>query len=109
MTMRATVERDGATGTDGFGQPNAPAWATHLAALPCYAWARSETEIVDGSKIAVVGYHTMLVPAETDILETDRITSIKDRAGTVLVGNTMRIASVLRRSGHLALTLEEVK
>ena len=109
MTMRAAVQRDGASGTDGFGQPNAASWASHLSSLACWVWTPSEREVVDGAKTATIGSHKMIVPRGTDITEDDRITAITDRRASTIIGNTMRILSVVDRGNHLALDIEELR
>ena len=111
MTMRATVERDGATGTDGFGMPNAASWASHIASQACFLYIsrKGEREIIDGTKTVVLASQKVLMPLGTDITENDRITSVKDRIGTVLAANTMRINSVVRRHNHIELSVTEVQ
>lgn len=108
MTHRALVERGVSVGTDDFGHPNPPAWDTHIASLPCRLWTKSEREIADGNKLVILAVHKLLVPLNTDITESDRIASIKDRLGNTLVGNLMLIRSVIRKETHLELDLEEV-
>ena len=109
MVMRAAVERDGASGTDSFGHPNAASWATSIAALACWVWTPSEREVIDGEKTATLGSHKMIVPRGTDITEDDRITAITDRRAATIIGNTMRILSVVDRSDHIALDIEELR
>ena len=110
--MRATVQRDTASGTDGFGLPNAASFTAHIASLACYVWTNpgreSEREIIDGAKTVILADHKMICPLGTDITELDRITAIKDRLSADIIANTMRIHSVVRRKDHLALTLEEI-
>ena len=106
--MRATVQRDGATGVDGFGLPNAPAFAAHIASLPCYVWTKVEREVIDGEKKAILADHRMMCPLGTDITETDRVTAIKDRLGASIIANTMRVHTVVRRASHIECRLEEV-
>ena len=106
--MRATVQRDTATGTDGFGMPNAESFTAHLASLPCWVYTKGEREIVDGTKTAILADHKMLVPIGTDITEDDRVTAIKDRLAANIIANTMRIHAVIRRATHLECQLEGV-
>lgn len=112
MTMRATVQRDTATGTDAFGLPNAATFTAHIASLPCWVWTRTgreaEREVIDNTKTAILADHNMMVPLGTDITELDQVTAIKDRLGRNIIANTMRIHSVIRRKTHLDCRLEEV-
>lgn len=106
MTERATVQR-ATTVIDSLGQPT-PTWAAHLPSLPCRWWTKDENEVMDGQKVAVFSPTRILVPIGTDILVTDRITAIKNRAGVTLVGNTLQIRAVIRRRGHKEVRLMEV-
>ena len=108
MTMRATVQRDSATGSDGWGQPNAVSWAAHLPSLACWYWTKDEREVIDGVKTAILANHTMMVPLGTDITEDDRVTAIKDRLAGNLISNAMRVHAVFRRRTYLHVALEEV-
>lgn len=107
--MRCATERDTPAGTDGFGGRGAASWAALVSSQPCYYFAKTETEIIDGDKQVVLATHRLLLPLGTDITEHDRITSIVDRAGATIVGNAMRINSVIRRAGHIEVTVTEVK
>jgi len=108
MTMRATVQRNVPAGTDGFGGPGAAVWGAHIASLACWAYTGREREIIDGDKTVVLADHKMMVPLGTDITEDDRVTAIKDRLAVDIIGNTMRIHSVIRRTDHIQVSLEEV-
>ena len=108
MTMRATVQRDTASGPDGFGLPNAASWTAHIASLACWVFTKVEREVIDGDKTAILAVHKMLVPLGTDIIEHDRVTAIKDRLAADIIANTMRIHAVIRRATHLECLLEEV-
>ena len=108
MTMRATVQRNTPAGEDGFGGPGAATWGSHLASLPCWAYTKGEREIIDGDKTVVLADHKMMVPLGTDVTEDDRVTAIKDRLAVNIIANTMRIHSVIRRTDHIEVGLEEV-
>ena len=109
MTHRAATERNTPAGTDGFGGPGVASWVALVASQPCWVYAVSEDEIIDGDKSVVLGSHKILMPKGTDITESDRITTIVDRAGTTIIGNTMRINSVVQRHSHIELAVTEVK
>lgn len=108
MIHRAEVERDGALGTDSWGNPNEPDWATHITSLPCRTWFDSEREVFDGNKSAAIENRKVIVPLGTDITEDDRIAQVTDRLGSVLFTGPAKIESLGRRADHLVLMLEEV-
>lgn len=104
MTMRATIERNGAAAND-YGSPGPASWAT-LATVACYAWHLSGTDRF-GAPIAFVGKRSRaIVPLGTDVTEADRIATIKDRAGTEIFG-AMDIETVEIRRRHIELGLKE--
>ena len=115
MIHRATIERDGATGSDSWGNPNESSWSTHLSDLPCRVWYGSgsggsaEREIFDGNKIVTTEDRTLIVPLGTDVTELDRVASIEDRAGSEIFAGPSKIESLGRRSDHLVIRLAEVK
>ena len=107
MTHRATIER-GTVVTDGLGLDGPRTWTTHIASLACRWYAKDETEILDGRKVLILGGHRILVPLGADVVETDRVTFIKDRKGTTLVSNAMQIRGVIRRPDHKEIRLTEI-
>lgn len=108
MRHRCNTERNAVSDTrDAFNQP-----VTELrdinTDLPCYWQVRTEQLVLDGDKVATVALHRMLAPIGSNLREQDRVTSIHDRLGRTLNGNTMRILTMIRREDHLELALEEV-
>lgn len=108
MTMRAKIERDYATGTDPYNNKVSPTWEVAHEFLPCYLYTGRAREVIDGQKTVLIAEHKMLVPLDTDITEADRVVSIKNRATTELLGQTMGITAIIRRNGHLEVVLEAV-
>lgn len=109
MIHWAVLQTYASSGTDGFGGPNAPTYeGSPTANLRCWFYAKSEREVIDGEKSAVLGRHKMIIPLGTTITEKDRIGSIEDRLGNIIMANTMRIHSVTHRHTHLELEVEEV-
>ncbi len=109
MTMRALVQRDNASGEDGFGMKLPRDWQTHIASQACFLYTIREDEIIDGVKHVVLGFEKLLMPLGTDITEDDRLLNIKDRLGVTLIANVMRITSVARRHLFLELSVTEVQ
>lgn len=108
MTMRAVVERAAPAAANGWNLDPAPTWQTHLAELPCRLWYANGGETIDGDKTAVIEGWRMIVPAGTDIAESDRIASVVDRRGRTIHAGPLNIETVGRRADHVPLTLQEV-
>ena len=111
MVHRATVERDSSGGRDQWGQEQPPQWATLHAALPCFAWVRADRikgERVTADTTAVIEDLRMIVPLGTSINETDRVSTIKNRAGIELHRGPMGIESVTYHHSHLEVALVQV-
>ena len=108
MTHRALVERTVTTPADDYGGAPAPAWETHIAAMPCWFYTSGGAESVRQRGTVVVEQLRMLAPSGTDITEQDRINSITDRAGGSVYAGLLNVGSVLPAHGHLELRLEKV-
>ena len=105
MTMRATVQRNGAS-ADGYGSKGPPAWADLGDPVPCYAWhGTSRRSFGVPIEIGIVR-GSMFVPLGTDITKNDRISTIKDRRGTEIFGR-MDIDGVETRRAHLEVRLRK--
>ncbi len=106
MTMRATVERRGASpGTDEFNQPIPGPWETRHAALPCHVWATLARQAADAERVVTVEDRRMICPLRTDIKSGDRVTQVADRRGRVIHGRTLRVEAVHPRATHVVALL----
>jgi hypothetical protein len=103
------IERDAnASSADSWGAPNSPDWQSHLADLPCRAWAVSGREIIaDKASVVVADEIRMIVQVGTDVTERDRVNTITYRGATVFAG-PMGIRAVDARRDHLELTLARI-
>lgn len=109
LTMRAQVERDTATATDGWGAPVAPAFAPHGDPLPCFVWAMTSTELVDGKKSALIGDYRAMFALGADLAEDDEIAAITDRAGTVLIAGRLRVEGPIQyKHSHIEAQLRRI-
>lgn len=106
--MRATVQRNAAGATDPYGNPGAPNWQPHIAALPCYVWFEVERHAIDTTKTAALEDRKAIVPKGTDIKPGDRLFDVRDRLGTVIFTGPAVIDSAGVRKDHIALALKEV-
>lgn len=111
MTNRCDVQRDANYGQseDAWGNDDPASWQSHLTSLPCRFWFDGTETVIDGVKGTEVTTRKLIVPAGTDITEDDRIVSVKDRLGVELADGPMRIDSVGHRSGHIVVTLVDVR
>lgn len=109
MRHRATIQRDGAAGSDDWGNPAEPDWQDHLTELSCRAWFNAGKELA-GTVNAVVEDRRMIIPVGTDVTEADRVTAVTDRQGNPIPGfeGTHRIEVVGGRRDHLILFLEAI-
>lgn len=108
FTQRCTIERNAAGGTDGRGQPGLPDWQSHLADEPCRFWADAGREVLEGAgTVEPVTDLRLVLRADADVKETDRVASVTYRGGTAQDG-PLGIRAVLRRPDHLELVLVKV-
>ena len=54
----------------------------------------------------MIGTHIMLVPTGADLKEEDRVTTVKDRRGRVLVSEPQRIVGLIPLETHMEAALE---
>lgn len=105
MTQRALVERNTPGASDDSGNPGAGAWATHIAALPCWLYGSTEKEAVSAETTAVITDLRLMVPLTADVTEQDRVSGVKDRRGSVIEAGLLHIDTVLRKRTHLELSM----
>lgn len=91
LTMRAQVERDAASGSDGWGQRPAPDFQPVGDPLPCFVWSVSSREDVTGERSAAIEQLRGLFPAGADIRDQDELASVTDRTGRVLHSGRLRV------------------
>lgn len=106
LTQRCSIERDASSATDdGWGNPNVPNWQPHLSDVRCFAWAESGQEVIEGSAtVEPVQTVHLLLPADTDVTERDRVATVTYRGGTAQDG-PLAVRALLRRPDHIELVL----
>lgn len=110
MTHRCTIQRDGQSGTDDYGQPDAPSWADHLTSQACrYYEGATGREVEEPGKTAVIYEPRLLLPHGTDVTEEDRVTAITDRQSNALISETVGIRQVIDHPTQLTVILETVR
>lgn len=110
LTHLCTVERDANAGgtDDGWGNPQAPDWQSHLADLPCRLWAtHGREQVADGTTITPVADLRLIVPLGTDVTDGDRVAAVTSRGDTVQAG-PLGVRALLPRRDHLELLLTKV-
>lgn len=109
LTMRAAVERDGASGTDAWGNRTAAAFASIGAPVACFIWSVTAKGVADGAKVAEVEQLRGLFALSADVRADDEISAVTDRRGAVLVPGRLRVMGpVQRKHTHLEAALERV-
>lgn len=113
MIHRCTVYKDATAGQrDVYGGPVAPDWRLHVAGQPCYYYEPRVTVreglMTDGGRVATVYAHQALVPPDTDLAVGDRLGDLADRRGVALTALAFTVTAIVRRRGHLLVTLEAV-
>lgn len=110
LTMRATVERNTATGTDAHGNPVAPVFAEIAASpLACFVWSNASRELVGDDRTAMIEDMRALFALGADIAEGDEIASVADRQGNEIIPGRLRVEGpVQRKHTHLEAALKRV-
>ncbi len=108
FTMRAVVERNGATGKDPWGGAVAPAFSA-IGTIRCFAWSNQSREIVDGDKSAMLEDLRLMAPLGSDLTEDDELVAITDRLGNVLIPGRLKVdGPVQRKHTHVEAALKRL-
>jgi hypothetical protein len=111
MVHRCDIQRDsGLLGTDEWGNPTTPTWATLFASVACYFWyplLHGSESIVDGARQVQLTLPMLVLPLGTPVTDDDRILSVTDRRGRVLQAGPLRITQLGAREDCLELKLAE--
>ena len=107
MTMLATFKRDAAAGVDDQGHPAPADWQPHAVDTPCFAYQKSQTQIHDGTKITQDRIMAVWLPIGTDITEADRIDTVIDsKGGVVIAAGDWPIRTIRIRQSRIELEVE---
>lgn len=108
LTMRAQLQRNSATGTDPRGQPLPAVWTT-IGTLRCFIWSKASRELVDGDKTAMVEDVRGLFALGTDLRDGDRLVSVTDLGGTVLIPGPLAVEGPSQhKHTHLEAALRRI-
>jgi len=109
MTMRAEIEENESVGNlDDRGQEIAPSWVTKESDVPCYVYSKNRRVAIDTNKDALVSEIRGQFPLDTDIKETYRIATVRDKRGAVVFDGTILIDAIQRRRDHFEVALRRV-
>lgn len=104
---RATVERDTATGRDGWNNPAPPAFEVLEAEQPCDYWATDEDLLTGPNANAALERTRMLVPKGADIAIGDEISDVRNESGiTISAGRLKVVGDLPMEPTHRELRLE---
>lgn len=109
LTMRALVERNQATATDGWNMPVAPDFQSIGAPLPCFVWSTQARRLIDGEKTAMIEDVRALFALDADIREADEISTVTDRRGIEIVPGRLQVEGpVQRKHTHVEVALRRI-
>ena len=109
LTMRAQVERNVASGTDGWGQPLPPDFQPHGDPIACFVWSNSSRELVDSQKSALIEDLRGLFAQGADLQPGDELASVTDRAGAVQHYGRLKVEGPVQfKHTHLEASLQRV-
>lgn len=107
LVHRLTTQR-ASSGDDGGGGSN-PVWVTNLQDQPCRAWTDVTKQAVNREQIVVVTDARISVPVGTDVLETDRVLGVIDRAGADVLPGPLHIQAIATFTDHLELLVQQAR
>lgn len=107
LIHRMTTERDISTGDGGGG--STPDWQAHLSDEPCRAFTATTKQAVSAEQVVVIDDSRITVPLGTDVLETDRVLSVIDRAGVDVLSGPMRIQAIASYADHLEILVQQAR
>lgn len=105
LIHRMTTDR-AASGDDGGGGAT-PVWEPHLVDQPCRAWTDVTKQAMNSEQIVVVTDARISVPLGTDVRDTDRVASVRDRTGGDVLYAPLDIQGIAVFSDHLELLVQQ--
>jgi hypothetical protein len=108
MRHTATIQRNTPVSDDSWGDSGVPVWEDYQDDVPCRAIVEAGREGVDEDRTVIVLDRRILFPLGTDITESDRVLSVKER-GEVLLDGPMDVEAVIVRRTHLETLVKRVR
>lgn len=108
LTHRTRIERDQNAGTlNDAGAVDTPDWQPFDDLTRCRFWVNTGREVLDATTSVVGEDMRMIVPADTDVTERDRLAGVCYRGKFIATG-PIGIRAVVRRKDHLELFLVRI-
>lgn len=109
LTMRASVERDQATGADAHNNPLPPDFQPLHSALPCFAWSPRSRETQDTIKTTRIEDLRAMFATDADLAAGDVITEIRDRSGSVIIPGRLKVEGAPQfKHNHIEAALQRI-
>lgn len=109
LTMRAQVQRDSASGTDGWGNPVAADFVDHGDPVACFIWSTAASKTQDGEKTAQIETFRGLFALGADLAAEDRLASVTDRQGTAIIaGPLLVMGPIERKHTHVEANMRRI-
>lgn len=113
MIHRAVRQVNTTTGTDAYGQPQAPTWVTSGDPVPCFYFSQGKKQAVSEDRIAYVEDIRILVSSKPGWTsdswsESDRVLNIQDRQAVQIVSGPFEVESVQHMRSHYEIMLKRV-
>lgn len=103
-----TIQRDSNLGTpNAWGGSSSPDWQD-LATVACNAWSGQGREDDSPNRSVGLEDRRISVGSSTDVLLTDRVSTVTISNGDPLWSGPMNIVAVLKYADHTELVLEAV-
>tara|TARA_R110002124_G_scaffold256146_2_gene421793 strand:+ start:1767 stop:2114 length:348 start_codon:yes stop_codon:yes gene_type:complete len=96
LTMRAQVERNQATGTDGWNNPGEPDFQPVGDPLPCFVWSTSGREVVGDERSALIEDVRGLFALGADLHPEDELVSVTNRSGEIIHFGRLKVEGPLQ-------------
>lgn len=109
LTMRAQIERQTSTGSDGWNSPNAGTFAALGDPVPCFVYSAQASQLKDGAKQAQIEVTRAMFALGTDVKPGDRLANVRNRKGAVVHAGPLEIEGPVQfKHTHLEATLRRI-
>ena len=109
LTMRAAVERNGATAMDDWGNPVTPVFVSIGDPIACFVWSTAARGAADGEKVTETEEFRGLFALDADLRANDEVAAITDRSDTEIIGGRLRVMGpVQRKHTHVEANLRRI-
>ena len=107
LDMTCDIRRETPGALDSHGHETPGVWADISSDIPCHYWELTENELV-GTPNATLTSERLLLPANTDVSNRDRITNVIGVDGTEVATN-LDVLEVLKRPYDVLLIVRAIQ